>query len=258
MRDLSDLRDMLKDTNILQKIVVLCLIAIVLLFRFFWPIIFLSISGYFILTPNGRAQIIYSIPWQVGLTGVLYLGVVTCFLLVKKIIFRRTEDARLGTYCILVVIAAGISIYFFGLRNYLIARPFESHLSEYTSIHNLSGGSGFSPITGKVIVINKVENNVDLLFSQLPNYLRASNSDEVGTIIWLECSEDVTATYISGAKGYQTSCFVTVIDKATASIIGERIFASAPPPSIKDGPFDYHGEKPTEEIFEFIKSLPTK
>ena len=61
--------------------------------------------------------------------------------------------------------------------------------------------------------------------------LLAASPSEVGTIIWIECIEEDIGTYAYQGDGYQTTCTVTVIDKAASRIVGEKTFPTTQPPN---------------------------
>jgi hypothetical protein len=167
------------------------------------------------------------------------------------------NSGNLGCVVIVIVVALiGGGVY--GIRSYnrnLATKPFAEHLSEYTHFPRLNESSSSTTITGKAITIDKTTNEIDDTFYDLPSELKASKPEEVGTVVWISCSESVSGTYQSGAKGYVWNCDVTVIDKATASTVGKKSFSGDHPPQTKSGTSDWHGSKPTSEILSYIKSL---
>jgi hypothetical protein len=132
-------------------------------------------------------------------------------------------------------------------------------LSLYISISPASNSDSASYVVGKIIVINRQERTIDALNDD-PRLsdLRAQSPREVGTIIWIDCSEAVVGTYMSGSHGYQWNCNVTVIDKAKNVIITTQSFSGPLPPEVKECCSDWHGDRPDTEMVNFIESLPRR
>ena len=155
---------------------------------------------------------------------------------------------------IIALIAGGV----YGIRSCsqnAETKPFASHLSEYTFFPALKDSSSSTTIRGKVITIDKTKTEIDDTFFDLPTELKATKPEEVGTVVWVSCSEYVAGTYVSGSKAYVQTCEVTVIDKSSASIIGKRSLTGSQPPQTKTYSGDWHGSKPKSEIVDYIKSL---
>lgn len=164
--------------------------------------------------------------------------------------------------CLAIIIVFVIVAVIIGVitqqRQASVVAPFKSHLSEYAS---MSGLKPISPtvspyIKGKVIVIDIDEKDIDDCFFDLPSDLRAASPEEVGTVIWLDWGEVLIGRYTDGAGGYQITCKVTVIDKAKTAIVGEATFKGSEPPSVKSGSGDRTGDKPTDDVSDYIKTLP--
>ena len=71
-------------------------------------------------------------------------------------------------------------------------------------------------ITGKIVVIDlDQKKRAYTSNSSYPalNAIIANMPDEVGTIIRLHYHASAVVTYLSGATGYQVTCYVTIIDK---------------------------------------------
>jgi hypothetical protein len=159
---------------------------------------------------------------------------------------------------VLVVVIALIAGGIYGVRSCRQSsqtKPFQSHLSEYTFFPNLKESGSSGSINGKVITIDKIKNEIDDTFFDLPTELKASKPEEVGTVVWVSCSEHIAGTYVSGSKAWVQSCEVTVIDKSTGSVIGKQTFSGDRPPQTKTYSGDWHGSKPKSEIVDYIKSL---
>ena len=159
---------------------------------------------------------------------------------------------------VLVIIIALIAGGVYGVRSCRQGsqtKPFLSHMSEYTFFPTLKESSSSTGITGKAITIDKIKNEIDDTFFDLPTELKASTPEEVGTVVWVSCNEHIAGTYVSGSKAYVQTCDVTVIEKSTASIVGKRTLSGDQPPQTKSYSGDWHGSKPKSEIVDYIKSL---
>lgn len=146
------------------------------------------------------------------------------------------------------------------LNNYEKLKPFESHLSEYTSISGFKNDDGMY-IKGKIIPIDKEPNYSSISYSyyfRLPEELRATQPEEVGTIVLLERSDERVGTYTDGAGAYVTTIEVTIIDKSIPMIIGRKSFRGENPLSAKYGYGANYGLPPTIEIIDFLKGLPRR
>ena len=167
------------------------------------------------------------------------------------------NSGNLGCVALVIVIAL-IAGGVYGVRSCRQSsqtKPFQSHLSEYTFFPTLKDSSSSSGITGKVITIDKIKNEIDDTYFDLPPELKASKPEEVGTVVWVSCTEHIGGTYVSGSKAYVQTCEVTVIDKSSASTIGKRTLSGDRPPQTKTRGGDWHGSKPKSEIIDYIKSL---
>src|SRR5207248_1841027 len=117
--------------------------------------------------------------------------------------------------------------------------PFQNHLNEYTSsVSRTLPGEPY--IKGKVILINKKENKVDDLFFSLPEELRPSTPEEVGTVVWLEWGERQVGYYGSKDSSWDQTfspatmwhCDVTIIDLSIPAIlINKKYFVGSAAPS---------------------------
>jgi hypothetical protein len=140
--------------------------------------------------------------------------------------------------------------------------PFEAYLDEYSNIpvHEPKEVLQRSHLVGKVITINKRTRKIDRsVYHELPEKYRATNPEEVETVVWLTRGKYVAGIYkTSGAKAYVHTLDVTIIDKANGTIIGKKRFSGSGPPRIKAvGISDWHSSKPTaQEVADYIEGLP--
>lgn len=170
-------------------------------------------------------------------------------------------NEKLGLVIILVIAIVGVSS---GVRSYIRERtqeqqlaPFYGSIDGYIDPYGLKDPVGIYR-RGKVIVVNPREKTVDDIYFDLPEKVRATSPNEVGTIILLEWTEDVVGHYAWGGQGYVHTAKVLVIDKAMPALMINRIFRGSDPPSKKIGRGDAYGSKPTGEIISFIMGLPEK
>lgn len=239
-------------------------------------IVYIGASCYFILTQQGRDIIADTLVGKIFFTIGLIVGV----LYIANLLLEMMEirgNLSIAIRVVVTLLPVGLSFYYFMFRSPLTFKPFEPYLNEYLFPDELKERFlGFAPcewdpsqnceiyddksggyISGKVITVNRLEGTFDELFFALPSDLRAQTPDEVGTIIWIDCAEVAVATYVSGAKGYSTTCAITVIDKTQNLIVAQpQEFVGEKPPSSKSGVADWHGKRPLKEMIEYIKSLP--
>jgi hypothetical protein len=158
----------------------------------------------------------------------------------------------------ITLLSASAAFYYFVGRHEQKIKPFKDRLPEYTAITRTQVGDPY--LKGKIIAIDKNRNIIDKLYYDLSEELRANTPEEVGTIVWLQCDENVVGYYGStqteGSEATYWTCDVTIIDKSIPAILEKRNFAGAPPPSKSAG--SGTGGKPTKEIIDYLVSLPRK
>jgi hypothetical protein len=143
---------------------------------------------------------------------------------------------------------------------------FNSQIEQYISIPDLKEApSSNAQIDGKVLVILRNSsalsgepiNMTSLQFmSFVPKTLRATQPNEVEYIVWLDCDRDLVGRYTNGARAYQQVCSVSVIDRASNTVIArsEEFRGSDPPHMTKSSTFS-SGDLPEEEMQAFLASL---
>jgi hypothetical protein len=159
---------------------------------------------------------------------------------------------------ILIIIGVFLGIRY-GCNVANIQKLFGDHIQEYTVITGLNPNfqSENSYIRGKVITVDIGENKLDQIYFDLPGDMAAKNPEEVGTIIWLKWEDVRFGTYLpGGGTAYQRTCEVTIIDKLETIIVDKKSFTgtSPPPTMLKEG--DGYGSKPTDEVVDYLESLP--
>jgi hypothetical protein len=160
---------------------------------------------------------------------------------------------------------------FFGIRNLIRnskTAPFRERMQTYTTrpdnyeplqLDPLGLPVSFQkagPVQKKMIVIDMREKDVDSLYWDLPEELRAATPDEVGTVVWMEW--DKIQRMIYGTKpGWQHHVKVTVIDMSRKTVVAHGCFiGSMPPSSISSRSSEGNGSKPTDEVVRFLATLP--
>ena len=174
--------------------------------------------------------------------------------------YNRNRDSviwgLLGLVVIVIVVAweafSKIQDY---ARDVQLDRRFGSHIEEYLQAAELEETGAPPSNIGKVVIVDEVEGELDSLYFNLSEEIRADNADEVETVVWLDCTDYVVGTYEDGRKGYQTSCDVTIIDRAKNTIIDSITFQGDSPPHTKSSGGDRYGGRPVAEITGYIESL---
>ena len=112
-------------------------------------------------------------------------------------------------------------------------------------------------IRGRVIPVDMRTRNIDEIYFRLPEEIRSVSPDDVGTILWLQCGKQDVGRYEGGAPARVQTCEVTLIDKATFSVVAQRDFrGSEPPEKISSKSSEGVGAAPTAEILSYLKGLP--
>lgn len=168
---------------------------------------------------------------------------------------RTTALALLG----LLVIPLGLFIFFFA-RPWLAMRPFNSRLDEYRTAAKTTDRSSSPYTRGKIIPVDAKKDRIDAaVMLSLPDDLRPSDPDEVGTIAWEECDTYAVGSYGGKGTAYEWQCKVTVVDSKDklATAQSNTIHGSSPPSTSKNGS-SQTGSRPTQAIVDYLKSLPRK
>jgi len=152
---------------------------------------------------------------------------------------------------------------YFGIRaivrsNHL--KPFQPKVDEYLARPVASRESPAARHKGKIIPVNVKEKEIDSLYWDLPEELRAATPDDVATIVWLEWGEVQVSTYGSTNKpALVQTCNVTIIDRADKAILLRHSFrGSDPPKSIKSRDSSGRGDKPTQAVVEYLQKAQQK
>lgn len=129
---------------------------------------------------------------------------------------RVTSSVRallgLGMVAALVVIVIVVVIRF-NVRSDMMAAH-EPQLMEYLSVASSAPGPVNGFLQGKLITVDRVANVLDPIFLDLPDNLRASKPEEVGTVVFLKWDRRDTGHVIGRKVGVK-------IDPATAEKLYE-------------------------------------
>jgi len=136
--------------------------------------------------------------------------------------------------------------------------PFEPFLGDYTKAVDGAdeGEEAAASLVGKVVVIDRKEQEVDDLQFDLPEEIRARQPEEVGTVVWLDWGRETQGGYTDGTAAYVQTCTVTVIHREKWEVLGTTVFRGSDPPSFKKGGGSRSGSKPTDEVVRFLAALP--
>jgi hypothetical protein len=97
------------------------------------------------------------------------------------------------------------------------------------------------------------------IYKSLPDRLRPTRPEQVGTIALLQWQKKAVGQYGHGQgvpKAWRQSCIVTLIDVSEKRIIAvEEIRGPEPPPKMKAGR-EGSGRRPVSEVIDYLLSLP--
>jgi hypothetical protein len=181
--------------------------------------------------------------------------------------------------CLIFLFATGIFVSYGPIRNAIDLGSLRDHVREYSTVSGLKNPARTSPhqteayLKGKIITVNKKEKRLDDIYFDLPEELRATKPEDVGTIVWLEWGKDEAGFYCDWSDvlckdgitppkhddpATVNTCHVTIIDKFIPAIVGEMSFMGSDPPQRKTRSGSSSGSMPTEEIVAYLQSLPKK
>jgi hypothetical protein len=114
------------------------------------------------------------------------------------------------------------------------------------------------PRAGKVVLVDMDKRAFDDFHLALPEEVRATSPAEVATIAQMRYTRQEVGHYEFGVRAIQLSCTMTVVDRASRTVIATRSFtwglppASIPRSSDRD---DVTGPPPLKEITAFLTGL---
>jgi len=159
---------------------------------------------------------------------------------------------------------------FFCVRSIVRAnkvKPFKQHIDAYAQpAKNEGPGKGdpqalLGKVNGKVITVDLEKKEIDYLYFDLPNDLRAETPEDVGTVAQLQWGKHqlTDRQYTNGKPAFKQNCVVTLVDKATGNLIArQELWGGDPPSSIKSSQSEGTGSKPEKEVVDYLKGLPRK
>ncbi len=108
-------------------------------------------------------------------------------------------------------------------------------------------------IKGKVLPLNRKNKEVDGVYYDLPDDLRATNIEEAKTLMWLDCQSEKVGIYTDNAIGYQEICKVFLVEKDTSIIIGIQDFRGLQPKHSKEYKGDATGKVLPEKYIFYLR-----
>src|SRR5439155_22217449 len=106
-------------------------------------------------------------------------------------------------------------------------KPFAAHLDSYMQEAKGPQPSGEAitrQVGGKLITVDMDKREVDYLYFDLPDDLRAETPDEVGAVVQLRWGKMLFGKYENGTPGYKQTCQVVVKDKATGELLARGAY----------------------------------
>lgn len=135
--------------------------------------------------------------------------------------------------------------------------PFQTHLQIWTAYEGEPTSDG-AYVKGKIILIDHLAMKIDNLTFDLPEELRPSSPEEVGTVIWLEWYTAPGPQYVAFpgssqpvGRGSFGACRVVVIDVSTRVKLCETHIKSDSPVAPNSDP-----AHPTGKVIEYLMKLP--
>lgn len=194
--------------------------------------------------------------WMVGLS-VLAAGV-----LIMLAIGRVRQPG--GTIKALLLLSLEIVpicvLGYFLVRPWMALQPYTNRLDQYQAAARTTKQSSLPYTRGKIVPVDSKANKIDgAVLLALPDDLRPADPDEVATIAWEECDTYPVGSYGGKGSAYQWQCKITVVDSAEQLVTSHSntLKGSDPPSTSKNGT-SQTGSRPTQEIVDFLKSLPRK
>ena len=139
--------------------------------------------------------------------------------------------ARLIIFGVIAVVALGVGA-FFGIRHMMR----EAELGKFKPIAQSyaqtppeqEGGEAY--LVGKVLPVNVADHSPDHLYFDIPDGLRASRPEEVGTVVLLLWGKEQVGTYEGGGGAYQQTCDVVLVNHKTKKTMHSQRFLGSFPP----------------------------
>ena len=156
----------------------------------------------------------------------------------------------------------------FGFAVFMAVRQQTQRSDERSLFQAVIGDYLFSPVElgagvarprlGKVVLVDVKQRKFDDLHLSLPEDVRALTPAEVTTVGQMSYTREVVGRYGMGARAIQVSCTLTVVDRASRTVIAKGSFVWDKPPSHvpKTGnQGEVTGSPPWREITAFLCRL---
>src|SRR5262245_58386966 len=108
---------------------------------------------------------------------------------------------------------------------------FEAAVGDYLFAPVEAGPGVSRPKAGKVVLVDMDKRAFDPFHLTLSEDLRAQSPEEVATVAQMRYTRQEVGRYEMGSRAIQLSCTMTVVDRASRTVIATRAFAWGKPPA---------------------------
>jgi hypothetical protein len=140
-------------------------------------------------------------------------------------------------------------------------QPFEERLPDFAAARESASPAAGEPyLRGKLLVMKRDAPEIDGLFFELPEELRAAGPAEVGSVAFVACGEIEVGRYEGGSAAIQSYCEAALLDLEARALVGERRVLGPPPPyhtSSAHGKV-YGGAADKGRLVEWLAKLPRR
>jgi len=166
-------------------------------------------------------------------------------------------------WSVVVLIALGVGG-FFGVRSIIRSNkigPFKPKIESYVSLTNpglVPGGQDPPPgkVKGRMITVDADKREIDYIYFDLPDELRAETPEDVATVVLIKWSKIEVGKYSDGRAAEIQVGLVTVVNVEDKQVVGRSIFQGADPPKSRKSSQSGSGPKPEQPIINYLKGLP--
>ena len=107
----------------------------------------------------------------------------------------------------------------------------------------------------KVLPINMIEKEIDEIYKDLSDAIRATSSSEVMSIVQVWRGSNVVGKYTDNKKAIQRYIFYKIIDLETNTQIYQDTIFGTLPPERKRGKYDGYGSNPQKYFVHFLSKI---
>ena len=191
--------------------------------------------------------------WGVGIGVAVIEGAIIMVLAGKK----SQQNLLLAVGAVVI---GALPSYYWIARPRMALGPFNDHLQEYlatasTSNPNADAPPLEQPLKGKLIPVDMKDKTIDPVFFDLSSDLKPEKPEEIGAIAAMWWEEERIGSYGGKGGAYQEHCTVMVLDKSTGALLAEKSFIGSMPPSSSQNGNSQTGDKPYNEIREYLNGL---